>query len=350
MYVQDLAASEDEVNALGGLEEAAKNPKLGCGKYRFREWNHGTSIVIERNEDYWNPDYTGYFKEIKFTFTPDPASREMAVESGDSHVAYDIPAAMATAFETKDSIQTLFYNYDEVEHLFFNVRDGICADQKVREAIAMSLNYDAIAGVGSAGKSAPATGWFTESSIFHHDMHEGEDRTPNPEKARDLIAEAGYPDGITISTITIQSNIDQYTVMQENLRAAGIELVINTVDVPQFVESAFAGDFDIIVVGSAEGSIRLTNSFLFFQNTAVGHVIGGDKWTTDEIDAAITKYIATEDLEEAKEIALEIETTLKEGTYVENLYNMFRAIVLAKDLKGFGTIERGWLDVTGFYK
>ena len=340
--------SEDEVNALGGLEEAARNPQLGCGRYRLKEWASGQYILLERNEDYWNPDYTGYFKEIKFTFVNDAASREMAVEAGNLDVAYDMPAVVASAYETSENVQTIFYNYSEVEHLFFNVRDGVCADQRVREAIALSLNYDAIASVGSAGKSGPATSWFTESSIFYHNMYEGEDRTPNPDKAKELLAEAGYPDGLTISTIVLQDSVPLYTVIQENLRASGITLELNNVDTAQFVESAFGGAYDLIVVGSNEGSVRLTNSYLFFQKDAF--CIGGDKWTSDEISTAITDFIAESDVEKAKEISLGIEQILKDGTYTVPLYNFYKAVILANELKGFSTVERGWIDCTTLYK
>ncbi len=68
--------SEDEVNAAGGLEQISTNPLAGSGPYKFKEWKNGQSVTLERNENYWDKDYAGYYKEIVFTFTSDAAARE----------------------------------------------------------------------------------------------------------------------------------------------------------------------------------------------------------------------------------------------------------------------------------
>ena len=59
---------KEDVEAAGGLEAVSKEPaNVGTGPYKFKEWKHGQYVVLERNEDYWNKDYAGYYKTIKFT-------------------------------------------------------------------------------------------------------------------------------------------------------------------------------------------------------------------------------------------------------------------------------------------
>ena len=134
--------SEDEVNAAGGLEEVGKNPLVGSGPYKFVSWTNGQNVVIERNEEYWNQDYAGYYKQIVFTFTSDPAARIMAVQSGDADVAYAIPTAQANTFQGNEAVKVVNYTFDQVNHLWFNMGEnaGVTADQKVREAIDKALN------------------------------------------------------------------------------------------------------------------------------------------------------------------------------------------------------------------
>ena len=102
--------SEDEVNAAGGLENVIRNPLIGSGKYKFVEWVTGQYITMERNDNYWDENWKGYFKTIKFTFTNDGSAREMAVEAGDADVANDLPVAMAATFAAKDNVQTIMNN------------------------------------------------------------------------------------------------------------------------------------------------------------------------------------------------------------------------------------------------
>ena len=81
-----------------------------------------------------------------------------------------------------------------------------------------------------------------------------------------------------------------------------------------------------------------------------GMVIGGAKWTNDEFDSTITELIREADTEKAAELATTLDEMVKDQTVCSNLYPEMKSSVYAKDLKGFNTIERGFVDVTGFYE
>lgn len=140
-------------------------------------------------------------------------------------------------------------------------------------------------------------------------------------------------------------------MIQENLREIGIDLTFNLVDTAQFVEDAFNGNYDLMMVGECT-SARYPTSFCFLdaETIASGHVIGGPKTTTDEIDALISEFIQADDQETAKEAAVELETILKENMIVSYLYSEMKASIINEDLKGYNTLERGYVDPTGFYK
>lgn len=86
------------------------------------------------------------------------------------------------------------------------------------------------------------------------------------------------------------------------------------------------------------------------QTIDVGFAIGGPKVTTDEISGLREEIIAAEDPEDAKESLAELENIMKEECIQANLYPEMRAGIMAKELKGYNTIERGFTCLTDFYK
>lgn len=347
--------SEDEVNAAGGLDAVQTNPVIGSGPYKFKEWKNGQSVTLERNDNYWDKDYAGYYKEIVFTFTSDAAAREMAVESGDADIAYDMPVSQAATYAENDSVNTTIYDFGQTTHLWYNMGDnaGATKDQKVREAIDKALDFDAIAQVGTAGFGEAALSYWDPSCDYYTANYTKEERAVDVDGAKELLDEAGYGDGVEITALGLKDNTPVLTVMQANLAEAGITLKIDTPDTAQFVEGAFGGDYDLICVGDTP-AIRTPASVMpFLQKMNVdgpGMVIGGAKWTSDEFDSTITDLIGESDTDKATELATKLDEMVKDETVCSNLYPEMKASVYAKDLKGFNTIERGFVDATGFYE
>ena len=344
--------SEDEINAVGGLEEAAVNPAFGSGKYRFKEWNRGQYITLERNDEYWNPDYKGYFKEIKFIFTSDSASRALAVQSGDAQVAYDMPMNVAATYVSDDSLQVIAHTFGQNTRVWYNMgpKAGATADIRVRQAIDKALDFDAIAMVGTAGFGEEVHGTFPAESKFYNEIFTKEERAQDIEGAKALLEEAGYGDGLSLSIVGMQDQALVFTVMQECLRQAGIDLTINIVDTPQFVQQSNEGDYDIIHVGDLQDA-RYPTIFSSLRQALIDtFCIGGSKWTTPEIEEMIDSVIQEPDEAKAKENAKALEETLKEQMVFSNTYPEMHAAITAADIKGYSTMERGFLDCTGFYR
>ena len=347
--------SEDEINAVGGLEAASKSPTLGTGPYKFKEWKNGQYVILERNDDYWNKDYVGYFKTIKFVFTNDAAAREMAVESGDADVAYGIPVSQAATYASNDAVNTTIYSFGQTTHLWYNMGDnaGATKDIKVRQAIDKALNFDAIAQVGTAGFASAALSYWDPACDFYHENYTAEERAVDIEGAKALLAEAGYENGLEIKALGLSDITPVLTVMQANLAEAGITLTLDTPDTAQFVEGAFGGDYDIICVGDTPNMRTPASVMPFLTKINVygpGMVIGGPKWTNDEFDTTIKELITAADNDKATEIATKLDEMVKEEMVCSNLYPETTGSVYAKDLKGYNTAERGYVDVTGFYK
>ncbi len=344
--------SEDEVKAAGGLEAAAKKPVIGVGRYKFKEWKNGQSITLERNDDYYDKNYAGYYKEIVFTFTQDSAARAMAVQSGDLNVAWDMPISRVNTYAGSDSVDVVMHTFGQNTRVFYNMgpKAGATADLKVRQAIDKALNFDAIAMVATAGTVPAVLGYFDSNSKYYNETFSAEERAVDIEGAKALLAEAGYADGLDLTIVGMQDENPIFTIMQENLRQAGINLTINIVDTPQFVEAANGGDYDLIHVGDLVDA-RYPAMMTFFRQFIIDtFCIGGSKYTTPEVDDAVQALISEKDEKKAKEQAGELEKIWKDEMWFSNTFAQMRAAVTSKGLKGYNTIERGFIDPTGFYQ
>lgn len=346
--------SEDEVNAAGGIDKVASNPVIGCGKYKFKSWDRGQKIVLERNDNYWDKDWKGYYKTITLTFTSDAAAREMAVESGDAQVGDKIPVSQAATYTGKDNVQVAVYTFGSVSHLWYNMTDSHeTKELAVRQAIDKALDFDALAQVGTAGYGQPALGYFESDSPYYNQTFTKEERAKDTEGAKKILEDAGIAtDGsLKLTALGMSDTTPLYTVMQENLREVGIDLEINSVDTATFVQDAFSGDYDLIIVDEYTAE-RYPTLLCFLQKATIeaGTIIGGPKVTTDEIDSAITQLIEEKDTAKAKEEAGALEQTMKDQMIVSNLYPNTYASVLGKNIKGLALRERGFLDITNFYE
>lgn len=346
--------SKDEVEAAGGPEAFSKNPLGGSGRYKFKEWENGQYVMLERNEDYWDDSYTGYYKYIKLTFVADAAGREFAVESGDADVACDVAVSQAVTYAGSDAVKVVLHPIGQNTHLWFNIGDNAqecMKDSRVRKAIDLALNYDAINQVGTAGYGESALGYFESSSKFYNETYSEEERTVDIDQAKALLAEAGYGDGeITLTILGLQDSVAVFTVIQDNLKAIGITLEMDIPDTPTYVSQAAGGDYDLTLAGDL-APVRYPTVMQSLRNDgAYGFSIGGPKYSTDEITDAINAAIQETDESKAKEMFGELEQQFKEDTVFVNLYQELHGAVISSDLKGYSYIERGTIDITNFYK
>jgi peptide/nickel transport system substrate-binding protein len=108
--------------------------------------------------------------------------------------------------------------------------------------------------------------------------------------------------------------------------------------------------YDLVHVGDLLDA-RYPAAMIFFkQGNIDGFCVGGPKYTTPEIEESINAFIAEPDEEVAKEMALAIEQKFKDECWYSNTYAEMHAALTAPDIKGYSTIERGYLDCTNFYK
>lgn len=218
-----------------GEEGYLQNP-IGTGPFKFVEWRAGDRIVLEAFEDYWEEGYPKV-DQLIYRPIPDTATRFAALINDDIDIVSNLGPEQADAIEAAENVSLVTYGQDRVYYITFNnMSTGIgtpIEDKLVRQAMSYAIDYDAIIERLFDGYAVRVSGFIIPGNLGYDPSV-----TPYPydsEKAKELLAQAGYPDGFAIE---MAGPSETYTNFEQVLQAVagywseiGIE-----VDV-QFMES-----------------------------------------------------------------------------------------------------------------
>ena len=218
-----------------GNEEAASNP-VGTGQYTFVEWVAGEHTTIALNKDWWGydaeicggtalADPDAGFKTITFKPVSEGATMVAMLQAGDAQVIWPVPTENMEGLKGDSNVAVGQATGIVARYLLMNNQKAPFNDVRVRQAINYAINKDAYCAVVKNGIAAPA-----QSIIGPAVQHfKANDPYPyDPEKAKSLLAEAGYPDGFktTIMCNTTTSNLKQAEFYQQQLAIVGIDVEI----------------------------------------------------------------------------------------------------------------------------
>lgn len=233
------------LEAAGGAQTTQQYlENAGTGKYLFKEWVAGDHITLTRNDNYWNQDALPYYKEIKFVFINDITARGMAVQSGDVNIAVGLDLANYKVYDADSNINTVRLEDNRTAVLFLNSgMGGPLEDVRVREAVYWCIDKDALRQVGMSGfGEIQDTIISTAASVW--DGVSPEIYKPDYEKAKELLAEAGYNDGVTLK-FRVYAVTATISMIQEQLRLGGINVELEVAETPVHFAALSEGDFDL---------------------------------------------------------------------------------------------------------
>ena len=197
----------------------------GAGPYVLEEWAQKIKVVLKANENYWRG--APRIKTIIIQDVPEPTEQFLLLKKGDIDVAWGLTAEQANSLKTSPDISIVTDpGAGRSEYLALNAGWGPLKDARVRQAIKYGIDYDAIqnkikAGFAINNQQFIPVGYlgYTENNPYYQDI----------EKAKNLLAEAGYADGfdVELTTTTQELRKTEAVVVQENLAKIGIRVKIN---------------------------------------------------------------------------------------------------------------------------
>ncbi|MCR6112471.1 glutathione ABC transporter substrate-binding protein [Bacillus sp. A301a_S52] len=223
-----------------------ENP-IGSGFFKFEEWQTGDRVELVRNDDYWGEP--AQVQSVTFKVVPEDLTRIGELETGAAHIIYPVSPSDKARVENTDGIDV-----DEIESLSlayigFNLQKEPFDDPLVRQALSMAINKDDIIEGVLEGIGTPAVGPIGEQVFGFSD--EVEALPYDPERAQELLAEAGYEDGFetTIWTNDNRERMDMAELVQAQLAVIGVDVEIEVLEWGAFLDNTAQGEHDMFILG-----------------------------------------------------------------------------------------------------
>lgn len=238
-----------------GSAATNRSAPVGTGPFRFGEWRHGDRLSLNRNETYWNRNERPVLSSATFRFLSDPQAAAAAIRAGDIDAMPEFGAPELYAEFGDDERLSRVVGVTELKVVAgMNERRPPFDDPRVRKALMMAIDRAALIEGVWAGYGKPIGSHYTPNDPGYVDLTNA---IPyDPEGARSLLADAGYPDGFTTSMKTPQMPYATRTaeVLQAFLAEIGVTLNIVPTEFPASWVDQVLGkhDFDMTVIAHAE--------------------------------------------------------------------------------------------------
>ncbi|MFV2020147.1 ABC transporter substrate-binding protein [Micromonospora sp. LOL_023] len=229
-----LMASPDAVRAAGSSTAFSDAP-VGAGPYAVEgAWYSRERVNVRAWDGYWNAEER-LLGGIDFIETSTDASLG-ALQAGDLDVQY-IEDDKVGAACADDRLRVMSSSTNEIRALLINQAMEPFDDVRVRQALRHALDREAIAAALTDGRSEAATQWFPEGSVAYS-AELADAYLYDPERARELLAEAGYPDGVTFTAEiggTFTAYVRMGELVQAQLQQAGFTMDLQLIDPAQML-------------------------------------------------------------------------------------------------------------------
>lgn len=326
---------------------------IGNGPFKVSEWVPGSHITMTRNENYWNSKALGP-TSIKFLLMEDDVAILNAYKNGDIIFADTIPNDEIGAWENSPE----YYKQGQLGtyYISFNTAKAPLDNKLVREALSLAIDRDYICvNIGKAGQvpagafvalglsdSDPAKEFRDVGGDYYDASAAG--FAANLEKAKELLAEAGYPNGEGLPTIEYLYNEGTgHQQIGEALQAMWAELGVNVELKSQewstFLNSRKNGDYMIARNGWL-GDYNDPISFLDMWVTGGGN--NDAQWSNPEYDALIAQVKASSDPVERMQLMHQAEDIIFAESMLAPIYYYVDIFLMSEKL------ENTWSSPLGF--
>lgn len=316
---------------------------VGTGPYKLAKWDPGVEVILEKNEDY----YKGAPSIDKIIFKPitEPETRLVELEAGNLDLIVNVSPDDLNRLRDDENVQVIEEPSMHVWWTAFNTQQEPFDDVRVRQAFNYAINKESIIdnilqGTGELANSPlPPNVWGHNASLENYPY--------DPEKAKELLAEAGYADGLSVTYSIPESGSGMQqpqamaTAIQADLANVGVDLKIETVEWGTYIDQVFVPEEESTMEMhqmSWIGDNGDPDNFLYI-------LLSGDQWPTagfndsyyqnDEVDELLAKARVTKDKGERTEMYERVQEIVMEEAPWIVLDHEKQTIVTSNKLKNF---------------
>ena len=282
---------------------------VGTGPFQFERWDPNQQIVLSRNENYWRgtPDVGEFIVRI----IPEDFARFASLKNGEVDIITNLTSERVQEIESDPSLKWGGVNSARNMFVGMQTREPPFDDLRVRQAMNYAVDVDALIEVLMGGHARYNASVCTQTLFGAVEV---EPFGYDPEKARMLLAEAGYPDGFETTMIGPVGRYTKDKEMQEAIAGMLSEVGVTITHVQpewaQFIQQWLGEEFPMYYIG--------TGNQVLDCDQHLGYRIDGARYnryyTNADVDALIAQEISEFDVEKRKAILAEIQQRVREDT------------------------------------
>jgi peptide/nickel transport system substrate-binding protein len=317
---------------------------IGSGPFKFVSYQPRSAIKFERNPDYYE-EGKPYFDAMEYRIISDITALTNAVMSGVVNFSNEIPPKDWATIQSNSDLVGKTIEGSRYYWLLPNNAKPPLDDPKVRQAIAHAIDRQAVVTGAFFGQATPILGGVIPEWNWGYADLQYFSPSGDPERAKQLLAEAGDPDGFETS-MTIASSFPAMVAMapiiQANLQAVGIKASIGTMEIPRYWDEVWStSNFDITTMywlsPLADPDDFVTNNY------KCGMAINVQKSCSEAMDAILAEAKAAPTEEERKQLYREMQELSMEEMGIVPLVNGWILIAHTKNLQNYQPMRTGFL-------
>lgn len=331
----------------------------GTGPFRFVEWRPGQELRVQRFDGYWQKGLP-YLDEIRFPVISDATVRMNAIRAGDLDIVARIPTEQIARIRDGKlpGLGVSLAAGGDHPRMGINHCRPPFNNLKVRQAFAYALNKQEIIDGAFSGIGTPTNQkLLRENQWFVSDLP---DRKQDLAKARALLQEAGYPDGLKVTIPGSTGMENTLQVIQSQVKKVGIELTILIRDQVAHTAALRQGDFQISMSGGATSSDPdLAYYGYYYTPLPQERQLGGRTqpcYGNPRVDQLLDDARKTTDIRKRHQIYKEVIEVLQEdvadipiafvprGYAFQNYVKEFSPTIMAAYSYGNGGLLKTWMD------
>lgn len=262
---------------------------VGTGPFSMEEWVTSDEIKLKKHDKYWGPE--PYVDELIWKSIPDRNMMLNALRTGEVDVVIGVEGQNREIVKQEEGLDLISTPGLSIEYAALNMEKGPTADKKVREAMQMAVDVESLVdsiyqwgGAEASNVPLPTGSWGYDESL--------NELVPefNPEKAKELLKEAGYEGGFELDAYVIEDRTDHVEVLQNQLKEnLNIDLSINVVEWGTFSDTVSNGNADLFIMGWVWYPDPYFFLNQFFDSGQIGALGNGNGYSNPDVDKLLKR-------------------------------------------------------------
>ena len=307
-------------------EDDFVNNPIGSGPYKFVSRAKGSNIKLEANEDYYRgaPE----IKEVTFEVIPDSSTKAIALQTGEVNFA-EIDSATKPQLEANPAITIAEVPTSSFSYIAMNTEKEPFNDVKVRQAINYAIDRDNLVAVCYDGEAEVNSNICAKERFGYSD--DQFQYTYDPEKAKELLAEAGIETPYDLGEILVAEKYSNLaTVIQNDLKAVGLDVTISVKEFNSYISDLQNGSYGITALNmTLEGDTQTLE--MAFTSDYIG-IANNARYSDEEMDKLFEQARTETDNDKRAEIFNEIFTKAQDEAIYAVMCNPMTLYAYNSDL------------------